>query len=340
MWSEEDQHRWDMLRKEARQQEALLNQKIAVLESTVQVREADIDISLVTAANNKEESFPPIPMPSSSFPFPSAVTPALSGGSDLQKGKRAWDAFAGNVGHRHTSEAWESNGVASDPLHTGVSSLPSHAIEKEDRYASHSWKDKRGTGAHSGDHEGREKRTIEEIELDVRKKLDEIYLHLKHFQDTITSLLDLTHFLPQCHANHLVVQRLQSLYADKTDAVRQLEKDFRRRMNEIKLLPSIHRDMKAFEENAEFRYMLEEQHSLRMAHQRVEKCIDAAESAQSMLREQRERFDHAANALVHLLERVPVIKRTLSRVDQGRRREMVVVSLVIVFFLFLMILFW
>lgn len=326
MLSQEEQDRWDGLRKEARQQEALLNQKIISLENAVLLREEDVDFSPFNEAEEKDH-LPPSVASSSTFAVISH-NEVSSGHSNSEISSK----YSRNFGISQLPETFGNSGMS---LISRSSPTPPFL---EERVCGHGVA-KSGEPSSEEQHSGR-KPTFEEVQLDVKKKFDEIKFCLTQFQEKVNQFSDLTRFLSPSHANHHVVQRLQSLVADKSSTVQQLERDFKQRVKEIELLPSIHRDMKAFEENAEFRLMLEEQHSLRATHQRVQNILDQAEGTQRMLREQRERFGHAADGLVKLLERVPVIKRTLGRVNQRRRREMVVLGVVMGFCFFLVILFW
>lgn len=346
MWSSDEQDCWDGLRKEARQHEILINQKIALLEAAFQVREEDIALTLVSDSEKIQGTLPPVDVdggglastPASST-LSSSLQPVFLGATGPHSAPpNGWVGYPSRMGNPQTSETFEKNGFNSRHAYNASGLSPASSVETG--YVLETWKEKKKGGSISERHEGRRKRPINEIQMDVKRKVEDVYCHLQRFQNTVNQLLDLTRFLPQSHANHHVVQRLQNLLMDKTSTVKQLERDFQRRIKDIQLLPSIRRDMKAFQENAQFHNMLEEQHSLHLSYQRVQRCVDTAESTQSMLREQRERFDAAANALVHLMERVPIIKRTLGRVNQGRRREMVVMGLVIGFCLFLILLFW
>lgn len=325
MWSQEDQDRWDGLRKEARQQEALLNQKIISLETAILLREEDIDFSDFN--ETAEKNGKPSSVTTSSTLSVISHNEVSSGHSNSGISSK----YPENIGVSQAPETFGNSGMG--PI-SRSSATPPHLEEGLNR---HGFAES-GVPFAEKQQNGR-KQTFEEAYLDVTTKFDEIKLCLKQFQEKVNQLLDLTRFLPQSQANHHVVQRLQSLYADKSSTVQRMERDFKQRVKEIQLLPSIHRDMKAFEENAEFRLMLEEQHSLRSTHRRVQRILDQAEDTQHMLREQRERFEHAADGLVKLLERVPVIKRTLGRVNQRRRREMVVLGVVMGFCFFLFVLF-
>lgn len=183
-------------------------------------------------------------------------------------------------------------------------------------------------------------RSLRQMEQEFSVAAEELHGLLNTFQNTLSKLFDLTRVLPPTHPNHLVAQRLQSVLEDRRLQLQRAKQDFQRQLHRLQLVPSIRRDMKAFEENAEVRLLLDEQHSLRSTQSRVHRILDQAESTQDMLRQQKERFEHAANGLVHIMERVPIIKRTLGRIDHRRRREVVCLGCVVGFCLFLALICW
>eukprot|EP00796_Vickermania_ingenoplastis_P008126 gene8126-5661_t len=248
------QNRWECLRKEARQYEAILTQKTVTLERKAVVREVDV------------------------------IDPQELG----------------------TSTSASASGPVS-PL------------------------EERGGGG---------KRTIADIQKDFQRAGEEVQVALQSYQNVLLQMYDISRALPPTHPHHHIIQRLQSVVDDKQAALHRAQKDFTRQMNRLQLLPSIRKDVEAFKESAEVRFMMDEQQSLRSTQARVNRILDQADSTHDMLRSQHERFQHAAGSLVKLVERVPIIKRTLGRIDQKRRREVVCLGTIVGCCFFLAILFW
>lgn len=183
-------------------------------------------------------------------------------------------------------------------------------------------------------------KSISDLKGEFQAALESAQIPLKSMQQVLVQLCEMTRALPSHHSYHHTVHRLQGVYEEKNSAIQQLQQTFRKRIEGVQLVPSIHREMEAFKENDVTRLMLKEQHSLYSTQRRVAKIVEEAEDAQKSLRYQKERLGHAGEGVWNIVERVPVIREALNRINARRRRDVIAFALFVSFCFFIAFLCW
>lgn len=179
-----------------------------------------------------------------------------------------------------------------------------------------------------------------EMQSEFDAALSDVTGLLKDFQATVQTMVALACDLPSSHPHHHVVFRLQSVYEDQLRASQRASSEFTRKLQRLLLVSHHRRDMSRLQDMTEVNLMMEEQSSLRKVHGNVSRILEQANMTQAQLRQQKDRFAHTTEALVQVLERVPVIRRALSRIDQKRRRDVVCFGAVVGVCLFLVVVCW
>ena len=135
--------------------------------------------------------------------------------------------------------------------------------------------------------------------------------------------------------------RFEEIVLEKQRLLRRLQQDFAKRKERALLLSKVQHDIGLHqEENESIRHLATEQDSLRHTQRRLNDILSQADMTREKLRAQRQTFNNVADKAVQIAERIPFINGLLKRIDAKRRRDAVVVAVVIAVCLFLIFLFW
>lgn len=135
--------------------------------------------------------------------------------------------------------------------------------------------------------------------------------------------------------------RFEEIVLEKQRLLRRLQQDFLKRKERAQLLTRVQADINMHhEENEAIRHLATEQDSLRHTQRRLNEVLSQADMTREKLRAQRQTFNNVADKAVQIAERIPFINGLLKRIDAKRRRDAVVVAVVVAVCLFLIFLFW
>ncbi|EAN88325.1 putative Golgi SNAP receptor complex member 1 [Trypanosoma cruzi] len=181
---------------------------------------------------------------------------------------------------------------------------------------------------------------IEVAQREFDRKRSDVEMALQQFESLLETMAETARALPPESTAHSHTERFLQLAAEKRRAVTRLTADFKRRREWAELLPSVTHDLEAHREGEGVRFLMEEQDSLRHTQRRLNNILSQAESSRDQLRGQRDAFARMEDRLVQIALRVPVLKRVLGRISSKRRRDALVLGVVIGICMLLMILFW
>jgi len=134
--------------------------------------------------------------------------------------------------------------------------------------------------------------------------------------------------------------RYEALVAEKHQVIRRLSNDLKKRLERQKLMANVKVAVSAPGDDSEMRNLAKEQDSLMHTGRRLNEILSNAELSRDRLRAQRQRFESMTDRVVGIAERVPFINSVLKRIDQKRRRDAVILGIVVAICLILVILFW
>ena len=122
--------------------------------------------------------------------------------------------------------------------------------------------------------------------------------------------------------------------------LQRLAQDFRKRRERAELLSRVHTEISVYNENSNVRLLASEQDSLQHTHRRLNDILAQADLSRERLKAQRQSFGGIADKVLTIAERVPFINGLLKKIDAKRRRDVVILAVVIAVCLFLVVLFW
>ncbi|EKF29095.1 Golgi SNARE protein-like, putative [Trypanosoma cruzi marinkellei] len=181
---------------------------------------------------------------------------------------------------------------------------------------------------------------IEVAQREFDRKRNEVEMALQQFESLLETMAEMARVLPPESTAHSHTERFLQLAAEKRRVVARLTADFKRRREWAELLPSVTHDLEAHREGEGVRFLMEEQDSLRHTQRRLNNILSQAENSRDQLRGQRDAFTRMEDRLVQIALRVPVLKKVLGRIASKRRRDALVLGVVIGICMLLLILFW
>jgi Golgi SNAP receptor complex protein 1 len=135
-------------------------------------------------------------------------------------------------------------------------------------------------------------------------------------------------------------QRFEDVVQEKQTTLKKLSMEAKKRKERAELLHNVHTEIAIHDETSEMRHLAGEQESLRHAQRHTRQLLDQAEANRQRLRQQREFFNRIGDNVLAVADQVPVIKDLLKRIDSKRRREAVILAIVIAICLILVLVFW
>ncbi|KEG07771.1 golgi SNARE protein-like [Trypanosoma grayi] len=167
----------------------------------------------------------------------------------------------------------------------------------------------------------------------------EVELALQRFETLLDTMAETARALPPESAAQTHTERFLQLAAEKRRTVARIAADFKRRREWAELLPSVTNDLETHREGAGVRVLMEEQDALRHTQRRLHSILEQADSSRDKLRAQRDAFLRMEDHAMQIVQRIPLVKSVLSRIDSKRRRDAVVLGGVIGICLFLTVFF-
>jgi len=171
-------------------------------------------------------------------------------------------------------------------------------------------------------------------------ELNELTSVIRSMSDVVSSQMTQAGPETEVGAMHRATQRLEDVGQDKQTALKRVLMEARKRKERAELLHNVHTEIAIHDESEEMRHLANEQDSLRHTQRQTRTLLEQAEANRDKLRQQREMFNRIGDNALSIAEQVPVIKDLLKRIDAKRRREAVVLAIVIAICLLLVILFW
>ena len=166
---------------------------------------------------------------------------------------------------------------------------------------------------------------------------------IKQMQSVVHSMTDVAESMQHTAESAAIVkhsQRFQDIIADKQNHLQRIKNDLKRRREKEELIHKVHSEITVYNESSEMRSLTKENESLRHTHRKTKELLDEAERDRQRLDAQRNMFLGISDKVVTVAEKVPIIGGILKRIDQKRRRNIVVLAIVVAFCLFLTYFFW
>jgi Golgi SNAP receptor complex protein 1 len=135
-------------------------------------------------------------------------------------------------------------------------------------------------------------------------------------------------------------QRFDEVVLDKSTTIRRLMIDARRRREKAELLTKVHTQIAVHDDETDTRHLTSEQESLRHTQRRTRELLEQAAENRAKLREQRNMFTGIGDKALGIAEQVPVVKDLLKRIDAKRRREAVILAIIIALCFVMVFMFW
>ena len=171
-------------------------------------------------------------------------------------------------------------------------------------------------------------------------ELNELTSVIRSMSDVVSSQMTQNGPDNEVGAMHRATQRLEDVAQDKQASLKRVSMEARKRKERAELLHNVHTEIAIHDESEEMRHLANEQDSLRHTQRQTRTLLEQAEANRDKLRQQREMFNRIGDNALAVAEQVPVIKDLLKRIDSKRRREAVILAIVIAICLLLVIVFW
>jgi Golgi SNAP receptor complex protein 1 len=171
----------------------------------------------------------------------------------------------------------------------------------------------------------------------------EVQQTLKRFHAVVQSMSDMVGQMGQggeSAAMRKHTQRFEEIIAESQRAVVRLGRESKKRRERAQLLTKVHSEITIYNESNDLRTLASEQDSLRHTLNRTRQLIDDGEAARGRLAAQRAMLLGIGDKVTGLAERVPYVGDILKRIDKKRRRDVVILALVIALCLLLIFVFW
>jgi Golgi SNAP receptor complex protein 1 len=134
--------------------------------------------------------------------------------------------------------------------------------------------------------------------------------------------------------------RFEEVAQDKRVALARLAADARRRHERAQLMSRVQNDIDSFNEHSDVRVATQEQEALQRTTHNVATILETQARAGEKLTLQRQMFNQIGDRTLQLADQIPFIRDVVGRIDSKRRREAVLLSILIGFLMFLVFLFW
>jgi golgi SNAP receptor complex member 1 len=171
-------------------------------------------------------------------------------------------------------------------------------------------------------------------------ELNELTSVIRSMTDVVNSQMTQGGPESEVSAMHRATQRLEDVAHDKQLALKRVSMEARKRKERAELLHNVHTEIAIHDESEEMRHLANEQDSLRHTQRQTRTLLEQAENNRAKIRQQSEMFNRIGDNALAIAEQVPVIKDLLKRIDSKRRREAVILAIVIAICLLLVIVFW
>lgn len=134
--------------------------------------------------------------------------------------------------------------------------------------------------------------------------------------------------------------RFEEIVQDKKVALNRLSTEARKRYERGQLMNRVQQEIQVFDEKAELRTASKEQDAIRKATLGVESILATQARAGEKLSAQRQMFNKIGDRALQIGDQIPFIRDVLKRIDQKRRREYLLLAVLIGFLMFVAFLFW
>lgn len=177
------------------------------------------------------------------------------------------------------------------------------------------------------------------------RELKDATSSLDRFATVVTSLSELSGQMldendPEAQAAARHTARFEEIAQDKRVAINRLGQEARKRFERGQLLSRVQTDIAAFDEKSDLRTATQEQDAIRKATLGVESILATQARAGEKLSAQRQMFNRIGDKALQVGDQIPFIRDVLKRIDQKRRREYLLLGLLIGFLMFIAFLFW
>lgn len=172
---------------------------------------------------------------------------------------------------------------------------------------------------------------------------DELDRLSRKLHAVVMSMSDIVDGLPrnsetQSLARH--TQRFEDLVGEKNQALRRLRTETQKRRERAELLSKVHTEINVFNESSELRSLSSENESLRHTQRKTREILEQAELSRQRLQTQRAMFMGISEKVVSIVEKVPMIGGILRKIDQKRRRDVLILAAIIAICVLLTLAFW
>lgn len=185
----------------------------------------------------------------------------------------------------------------------------------------------------------KKKKSVEEVEREFASAQQSVSETLAALESRVQQFYEQSASLGLSDPRQHTALRFQSALEDHKKEVVRAERALTQRVREHRLISGV--DGGAAQAlSPELRYLMDEQHSLRSTMTRVNRVLEEAESTRRVLGNQKERFNNTEESLLQILNRIPMIHQVLGRINEKRRREVVVLAFVIGICFFITVVCW
>ena len=134
--------------------------------------------------------------------------------------------------------------------------------------------------------------------------------------------------------------RFDEVLLDKRVALQRLAQDARRRHERGQLLNRVHSEIAEFDGRADLRTASAETEAIRRSLHGVESVLATQARAGEKLTAQRQMFNQIGDKALQVADQIPYVRDLLKRIDAKRRREAVMLAVLIGVLMFIAFLFW
>lgn len=174
------------------------------------------------------------------------------------------------------------------------------------------------------------------LEQELNDQIHQMQRSVLSMQDTARSLPP----TPETASMLKHTQRFDEIVAEKFAIVKRLGVDYQKRRERSQLLGKVKQEIESYRESEEFRHLSSENDSLRHTQKRLNDILSQADLTRDKLHQQRQMFTGMADKVLIIAEKVPFINGLLKKIDAKRRREVIILAILMAVLLFLVFLFW
>lgn len=173
---------------------------------------------------------------------------------------------------------------------------------------------------------------------------EEVQKNIRQMQSIVSSMTDVIRDLQvqQAQVKDLPTmikhtQRFEGLVSEKNQVVRYLTREFNKKREKGDLLNKVHTAIEMHKENQDLEMLSKERESLAVSRKNVSNLLENASMNRARLEQQRQRFLAITDKVVTILERVPFVSSVLRKIDAKRRRDVVILGMVVAICLFIIV---